>query len=328
MKMTGFLLTALFAAAAALVPGAATGQPYPQKPVTVMVGAAPGGSADTAIRVIADRMSAALGQQIMVENAPGAGGMTATGRVARARPDGYTLLIQQNGLSTIPALYPDAPFNVERDLTAIGLVNSSYSVLIGRKSLAANTLPELVAWMQGPAAPVRLGFPGVASFGHLSSLLFAKAAGVKPNLVPYRGVAPLINDLLGEHIDIGFGSATIAVPLIKSGAIKAYAYSSTNRHPALPNVPTYAELGYADLSKPLWHALFAPAGTPRPIIERLNKALREVIADPNVQRAYAEQDLEAFPPERMTPEAANEYVHGEVQRWGQVIRDANIQPER
>jgi tripartite-type tricarboxylate transporter receptor subunit TctC len=302
-------------------------QPYPQRPITIVVGAPAGGAGDTAVRTISDRMSAALGQPIVIENVPGAGGMTATARVARAIPDGYTLLVQQTGIATIPALYPNAPFKVQDDLTAVGLINSSYSFIVERNSLPPNSFPELVDWMRKSGTSVKIGFPGVASFGHLWSLLMLKAVDVKADLVPYRGVAPLISDIVGQHIDLGPANAAGAVPLIKNKSMKAYVYGSTKRHAAVPDVPTYAEIGYPALSRPLWHALFAPSATPPAIIERLNTALRETIADPKVRRAYADLDLEAFASDRMTPAAANEYVREEILRMSEVIKDANIQPQ-
>jgi tripartite-type tricarboxylate transporter receptor subunit TctC len=325
VKQLCALSVVMLAATAVPFPGVA--QDFPSRPITIVVGASAGGSADTAARLIADGMSADLGQQVVIENVPGAGGMTASARVARAEPNGYTLLMQQTGLVTLPALYPKLSFDVEKDLTAVGMVNTSYSFLVGRKSLPANDLPQLIAWMKGAAGTAKFAHPGAGSFGHLTTVLFSKAVGAQVNLIPYRGIGPAINDLVGEHVDLASGSAPIAAPLIKAGSIKAFAYSSDKPHSSLSNIPTFASLRYPQLSRPFWHALFAPASTPRPIVQRINAALRKALADAPVRKAYADLDLEAFPENQLSPEAANAYVRGELQHWGQVIRDNKIQLE-
>jgi tripartite-type tricarboxylate transporter receptor subunit TctC len=312
----------------ALSAGAAGAQDYPQRPITIVVGAAAGGSSDTAARVIADRMSAILGQQVVIENVPGAGGMTGSARVARAEPDGYTLLMQQIGLVTLPALYPKLTFDVEKDLTAVGLVNTTYSFLVGRKSLPANNWAEVKAWMNGPGKPAKVAHPGAGTLGHLTAVLLGKAAGVDVNLIPYRGVGPAMNDLVGEHVDLTFGSSPVAIPLINSGAIKVYAFGDTKPHTAMPNVPAFSQVGHPELSTPFWHALFVPAATPPAIINKLNAALRETLADPQVKKAYQDKDIEVFPPDQLTPQAANAYVREELQRWGKVIRDNNIKVDQ
>lgn len=309
-------------------PHSVSAQDYPQRPVTVVVGAAAGGSSDTAMRIIQERLSQALGQQVIIENVPGAGGMTASARVARAAPDGYTVLIQQTGLVTLPALQgKKLTFDVEKDLIAVGLVNRAFSYLLGRSTLPANNLAELVTWMKGPGKPAKFAHPGAGSMGALSSVLFAKAVDVEVNLIPYRGVAPALNDLVGGHVDLTTGSAAVAPPLLRSGSVKAYAISSGKRDPSAPEVPTFTELGYPGLERPLWHALFLPAGTPAAIVTRLNAALRDTLADPAIQKSYAEKSIEAYPPAEWTVEAAAAHVKAELDYWTKVIRDNNIQAE-
>jgi tripartite-type tricarboxylate transporter receptor subunit TctC len=307
-----------------LIQGGLNAQGYPQRPITIIVGAAAGGSADTAVRLISDRMSALLGAQIVVENVPGAGGMTGTARVARSNPDGYTLMMQQTGIATLSTLYPGLPFSVEKDLVAVGLVNTSASFLVGRKSLPANNFNELVAWMKNSPNPAKVAHQGVGSLGHLTAVLFAKAVGVEVNLIPYRGVGPAMNDLVGEHIDVSSGSVPVAAPLIAAGNIKGYALSANKRYPPLANVPTFGDLGYPQLERPFWHALFAPSGTPRPILDKLNAALRDTLADPEIKKAYEERGLDMFPPQQLTLEAAATYVKAETELWSKVIRENNI----
>lgn len=300
-------------------------QEFPQaRPITIVVGAPAGGSGDVAARLVAEPMSAHLGQKIVIENQPGAGGITGTARVVRANPDGYTLLMQQTGLATLPALHGDLTFDVAKDLTVVGMVNNAYSFMVGRKDLAANTLPELIAWAKSLDRPVRLAHPGVGSFGHLASIMFVRSTGINADLIPYRGVAPAMTDIAGGHVDIGSGSAPVTLPLIQSGQVKAYAYTATTPHRTLSKVPTFVDLGYPDLSRPLWHALFAPAGTPEPVVRKLNEALRAALANPKLREAYEKRDVEPFPTEQMSPESGNQFVHNEIERWGQVIRENNI----
>lgn len=330
MKHAAFLLKC---AAAAVFLGSvsiadlARAQEYPSRFITLVVASAPGGPADTGARIIVDRMSAILGQQIVIENMGGAGGTTGAARVARAEADGYTLLIHQTGITMSPALFPKLSYDVARDLTTIGMVSTSYSFLIGRKSLPPNDFKGLLAWMKGPGHPAKIAFPGPGSLGHLTTVLFAKAIGTDVNAVPYRGIGPAVNDLVGGHIDLVWAGAASSVPLIKAGTVKGFAYGAAAPSPLLPELPSIRELGYRDVDIPFWHALFAPAGTPRPIIEKLNAALRETLADPQVKKAYADAGLEAFPADKMTPEGANAYVHAELKRWAEVIRENNIQAE-
>jgi tripartite-type tricarboxylate transporter receptor subunit TctC len=314
-----------FVCALASCAAAAHAQEFPQRgAITIVVGAAAGGSGDVAARLIAEPMSKHLGQKFVVENMPGAGGITATARVARAEPDGYTLLIQQTGLATLPALHPNLNFDVAKDLTVVGMVNNAYSFQVGRSDLPAEMLQEFVAWAKKLDRPVRLAHPGVGSFGHLASIMFAKSTGINADLIPYRGVAPAMTDLAGGHVDVGSGSAPVTIPLIQAGRVKAFAYTGTKPHRTLSKVPTFVDLGHPELSRPLWHALFAPAGTPKHVIQRLNEALRAALSDPKLQEAYANRDVEPFPSDQMSPESGLAYVHAEIERWGAVIRENNI----
>jgi tripartite-type tricarboxylate transporter receptor subunit TctC len=304
---------------------AAHAQTYPQRVITIVVTSAAGGPGDTAARLIADRMSASLGQQIIIENSPGAGGTTGTARVARAEPDGYTLVLQQTGFTITPALYPKLSFDVEKDFTAIGMVNASYSFLSGRKDLPANNFAELVAWMKTPGRPAKFAHPGVGTLGHLSTVMFARLIGAEVDLIPYRGGGPAMNDIVAGHVDLVWAASSTSAELIKAKTIKGFAFQSSQRYPSIPEIPAMTELGYPDMDIKFWHALYAPAATPKPIIDRLNAALRETVADPQVMKAYADRGLEAFPPDQLSPEAANAFTQAEIQRWGKVVRDNNIQ---
>lgn len=300
---------------------------WPQRHVTMIVASATGGPADSAARIIGGPMSAVLGQQIIIENAPGGGGMIGAARVARANADGYTLLLHQTGLTIAPALNPKLGFDVAKDFAPVGLVNTSFSVLVGRKSIPANDFKELIAWMKGPGRPVRFAHPGVGTLGHLATVLFAKSLKTDVNAIPYKGIGPAMADIIGDHVDLVLAGSISAAPQVNSGKVKAFANAADKRNPLLPNLPAVTELGYPEIAIPFWHALYAPAATPRPILERLNEALRRALADPQVVKAYRESGTEAFPPAQWSIEAAAAFVHRELDRWAKEVRDNNIQVE-
>ena len=306
---------------------AAGAEPWPQRHITLIVASAPAGPADTAARTIAGPMSTFLGQQIIIENAPGGGGMIGATRVARANPDGYTLLLHQTGLTIAPALYPKLGFDVARDFAPVGLVNTSFSVLVGRKSLPANNFNELIAWMRGPGRPARFAHPGAGTLGHLATVLFAKSLKTEVNPVPYKGIGPAMSDIIGEHVDLVWAGAISAAPLVNAGKVKAFAYAADKRNPLLPNLPAVTEVGFPEMAIPFWHAMYAPAATPRPILERLNEALRRALAEPQVMKAYQDGGTEAFPPDQRSIEAAAAFVRRELDRWAIAVRDNKIQVE-
>ena len=303
---------------------AALAQTFPQRTITIIAPTAPGGPADTAARLIAERMSPRLGQTIVVEGVPGAGGTTGVTRVARAAPDGYTLLIHQTGMAIAPAISSTLAFDPETDFTVVGLVNTSTSVLIGRGSLPAGSWAELRAWMAGPGRPAKIGHPGVGSLGHLTTLMFAQAVSADIDAVAYRGVVPIMNDMLGGHVDLVFAGAVNAVPQIEAGTVKAYAIASAKRSPVMPKVPSVAELGFPGLEVQFWHALFAPAATPKPIVDTLNAALRFALADPALLKAFETGSVEAFPREQQSPEAGGAFVRSEIARWRKVVQQVNL----
>ena len=301
---------------------------YPQRHISLIVASATGGPADAAARIIAGPMSGFLGQQIIIENAPGGGGMIGATRVARANADGHTLLLHQTGLTIAPSLYPKLGFDVAKDFVPIGLVNTSFSVLVGRKSIPANDFNELLAWMRGPGRPVKFAHPGVGTLGHLATVLFAKSLKTEVNAIPYKGIGPAMADIIGDHVDLVWAGSISAAPLANSGKVKAFAYAADRRNPLLPNIPAVTEVGYPEMAIPFWHALYAPAATPRPIVERLNEALRRALADPQVVKAYKDSGTEAFPPDQWSIEAATAFVQRELDRWAKDVRENNIRVEQ
>ncbi|MCC7348134.1 MAG: tripartite tricarboxylate transporter substrate binding protein, partial [Variibacter sp.] len=216
------------------------------------------------------------------------------------------------------------PFDTEKDFVTVGLVNRSDIHLSGRKSIPAKDFPGLLAWLKGPGNPVRFAHPGKGTVGHMQAVVLTAALGIEANLIPYRGIAPAVNDLVGEHIDLALVASAVATPQVKSGNLKAFATTSPKREAAFPDVPTFGELGYKMMERPFWHALFAPAGTPPAILQKLNAALRETLADPKVRKAYAETGVEAFPDAQSSVEAAHAYVREEMGFWGKAVRDNNV----
>ena len=321
---TGLALAAGLAFAA-LMPCAAPAQTYPTRPVTLIVPFPAGGATDAIARILQDSMSEALGQQIVIEDVGGAGGMIGAARVARATPDGYTLLLHQVALAAGMTLYQKLAFEAERDFAPIGIVNVSSSTIAARSSMPANTLAELVAWMKEPNQNAKMAHAGVGSFGHLCGVMFAQEVSAPATQVPYRGGGPALNDLVAGHADLSCLSAAIVAPLVKSGNLKVYGIVGRNRYPGLPGVPTMSQAGYKNMDLDFWHILFAPAGTPQPIIDKLNAALRHALADARVVKLFTESGMDLYPADQWTPAAASAMLKSEINRWGDVVRANHIQ---
>jgi tripartite-type tricarboxylate transporter receptor subunit TctC len=284
----------------------------------------PGGADDATARMIQDPFQKALGQPVVIENVGGAGGMIAAARAARATPDGYTILQHQDALAAGMALYPNHTFDAEKDFITIGLINTVSNTLAGRPTLPANNFKELLAWLKQPGRSAKIGHPGVGSFGHLAEVLAFEEMGVKVTQVPYRGAGPALVDLLAGQVDLGPISAVVAQPLIKSGRLKGYAVMAKQRFSGLPDLPTFAELGYKKLNIDFWHMLLAPAGTPRPIVDKLNTALRTALSDPKVKKLFADGGMDEYPANQETPEAAAALLKNEIALWGDVVRTNHI----
>jgi tripartite-type tricarboxylate transporter receptor subunit TctC len=317
-------LAAPILAAWMLASGTAAAQIYPNRPITMLVPFPPGGATDAIARIIQNSMERSLGQPIVIENIGGAGGMIAGARAARAEPDGYTILIDQVALAAGMALYPNRTFDAERDFVTIGLINTAASTLAGRPTLPASNFDELLRWMKEPGLSIKIGHPGVGSFGHLAGVLVAQELGVKVTQVPYRGAGPALVDLLAGQVDLSSIAAVVAGPLVTARKLKAYAIIGRKRFAGLPELPTMGELGYKKLDIDFWHMLLAPAGTPHPIVDRLNAALRAALADPKVQKTFADGGMDEFAPDEETPEAASALLKREIKLWGDVIRDNHI----
>jgi tripartite-type tricarboxylate transporter receptor subunit TctC len=299
-------------------------QTYPERPVTIVVAFAPGGADDATARILQDPMQKALGQPIVVENVSGAGGMIAAAKVAHADPDGYTILLHQDALAAGMTLYQERTFDAEKDFAPIGLVNTTTNTLAGRPSLPANSFDELLRWMKESGQTIKVGHPGVGSFGHLAEVLIFQELGIKVTQVPYRGAGPALVDLLAGQVDVGPISAVVATPLVDAGKLKAYALIGRKPFAGLPQLKTMGQLGYAHADIDFWHMLLAPARTPRPIIDKLNNALRVALADAKLRKTYTDGGMDLYPQDEETPEAASALLKREIKLWGDVIRANHI----
>jgi tripartite-type tricarboxylate transporter receptor subunit TctC len=310
--------------AACILASGASAQTYPDRPVTLLVAFPPGGADDAIARIIQDPMQKALGQPIVIENIGGAGGMIAAAKAARAEPDGYTILLHQVALAAGMTLYPNRTFDAEKDFVTIGLINTAAATLAARPTLPPNNFDEFLRWMKQPGQNIKFGHPGVGSFGHLADVLVVHELGMKVTQVPYRGAGPALVDLLAGQVDLSPISAVVAGPLVRADKLKAYAIIGRNRFAGLPELKTMGELGYKKLDIDFWHMLLAPAGTPRPIVDKLNSALHAALADAKAQKTFADGGMDPFPPGEGTPEAASTLLKREIKLWGDVIRSSHI----
>ena len=317
-------LAAAIVGACLLLSGAASAQNYPERPVTMIVPFPPGGATDTIARIIQDPMQKALGQPIVIENLGGAGGMIAAAKAARADPDGYTILLHQVALAAGMSMYPDLSFDAEKDFAAVGLINTAASTLTGRPTLPPNNFKDLLAWMKEPGQNVKIGHSGVGSYAHLAGVLMVQELGIKATQVPYRGAGPALVDLLAGQVDLESQSAIVSAPLVTTGKVKAYAIIGRKRFAGLPDLPTMGELGYKKLDIDFWHMLLVPSKTPRPIVDKINAALRVALDDPKVKKLFADGGMDEYPPEEETPEAASAMLKREIALWGDVIRSNHI----
>ena len=312
------------AATALAAASAATAQGFPSKPVSIIVPFAAGGPTDVVARLIAVPMGKALGQTVIVDNAVGAGGTIAAAKVARAAPDGYTIFLHHMGMSTAPVLYRKLSFYPLKDFEYIGQVVDVPMTLLARKDFPASNFKELQAYLKANGNKVTLANAGLGAGSHLCGLLFMSQIGVELTTVPYKGTGPAMNDLLGGQVDLLCDQTTQTVPFIKDGRVKIYGVTTHNRLAALPDVPTLDEQGLKGFEVKVWHGMYAPKGTPREVIDKLNAALKTAMADPMVTRRLAELSSDIPSADKMTPEGLRSHLQAEIAKWGPVIKKAGI----
>jgi tripartite-type tricarboxylate transporter receptor subunit TctC len=319
-------LVALWVAATvAGFPLAALSDDYPSRPITLIVPFPPGGSTTVMARNVADKMSAALGQPIVVENRGGAGGTLGTRFAAKAAPDGYTILLSYTGTFSIaPSAYGDPGYDPRKDFAPIGMIGAAPNLLVVTPSLPVHSLPELITYVKAQASPMQYGSPGVGTVNHLAGEMLASDIGKPMQHIPYKGNGPALGDLIGGHIPMMFMPIPAALGNVKAGTLRALAISSAKRSSVLPDLPTLAESGLPDFEVALRYGLAAPAGTPRPIIERLNSELNAALANVDVQKRLANEGADALP---MTPEAYAADIDREEKKWGALVRKLNLKLE-
>lgn len=329
MRKRLFGVVALTAAATLFVHAPVAAQSYPTagKPITIVVPFTAGGPTDKVARDFAQSLSKQLDNaSVVIDNAAGAGSSIGTSKAARARKDGYTLLLNHIGMSTMPSLYRRLPFNVMEDFEFVGIINDVPMTLIGRPNLEANQYEELAEWMKTQPTGVNLGNAGLGSASHLCGLMFEKASGVEMVSVPYSGTAPAIADLIGGQIDLLCDQTTNTTPQIVGQKVKSYAVTTPAKLTVDPykETPTLAESGLADFNVTIWHGLYAPKGTPPETIERLNVALKNVLEDPEfIQRQNALGAVVAKVDDpRVSPEGHKQFVAAEIDKWTEVIKAA------
>jgi putative tricarboxylic transport membrane protein len=307
--------------------GSASAQDYPTSTITIVVPFSAGGPTDTVTRLIAEPMSRTLGQQIIVENVTGAGGTLGARRVAQAEPDGYTLLLHHIGMATSATLYRDLPYDPKTAFAPVGLVTEVPMTLVARPDFPPNTLAELVSYAKENGQQILYAHAGIGAASQLCGMLLMQALGTQFTTVPYKGTGPALTDLMGGQVDFMCDQTTNTTNPVKAGSIKAYAALTGKRLDALPDVPTAAEAGLEGIEIAIWHGLYAPARTPDEIVAKLSAALKSALADPNVVQRFAELGTAPVAPEAVTPQALQEKLLSEIDRWKPVIEAAGVYAE-
>ena len=312
------------AAVAALTSGAAYAQDYPTKPVTFVVPFAAGGPTDKVARDLADTMRKSLGGQIIIENVAGAGGTLGATKVAKAAPDGYTILLAHVAMATSPALYRNLQYKTLEDFEYIGLINEVPMTLIGRPTLPANNYAELFKWLNDNKGKINLANAGLGSASHLCGLLFMSTVKIDMTTVPYKGTGPAMTDLIGGQVDLMCDQTTNTTAQIEGGKVKAYAVTTAKRlaTPALKHLPTLDESGLKGFNVTIWHGLYAPKGTPKPILDKLNTALKTALKDPEFLKRQESLGAVVVTDNRVNPADHKKFVEAEINKWVPVIKAA------
>ena len=317
---TGFMVAAALSLATMLASAAA--QDYPSRNVTIIVPYPAGGPTDETARMIAQSLSSQLKQSFIVEDVGGGGSIIGSEKVARAAPDGYTLLVCNLQIAANVSLYESLPFDTVKTFTPVMLINRNPLVLVGRKTLAPNTLRDLVVQMK--QRTFKAAIPGYGTTGHLTTSLFAQEAGVSLDQIPYRGAAPAVTDLLGGQVDLFFATPQSVVQHVAAGALKAYGVTSKEKLAEFPTADSFPLTFGPKLDVVYWQAMFARAGTPEQVIATLNKALQNAVSDPALVKIWAAEDVSVFPSDQRSTGAASALLNSEIARWGQVIHDNKI----
>jgi tripartite-type tricarboxylate transporter receptor subunit TctC len=325
LSAANFIAVAVASALSMALPAAA--QTYPTRPITMVVPFPAGGSTDTIGRILADGMRGPLGQTVIIENVGGASGNLGVGRVARATPDGYTLVLGSWPTHVLNAAIFTLPYDPQKDFEPVALVAAQPLFVIGRKSFPADNLLELIAWLKANPGQATQGTAGLGGASHVAGVFFQNASGTSFRMVPYRGSGPAMQDLVAGQIDLMVDLAASATPQVRAGTIKAFAVAAKSRLAAAPDVPTVDEAGLPGFYVTSWHGIWTPKGTPAPVIAKLNAAAMQALADPQVRKRLADVGQDVYPPDQQTPEAMRAYQAAEAARWWPIVKSANIKSE-
>jgi tripartite-type tricarboxylate transporter receptor subunit TctC len=305
----------------------AQAQTYPARPITLVVPLGLGGSTDVIARIMAEGLRKELGATVVVENTTGAGGSIGVGRVARAAPDGYTIGIGQWGTNVASgAIYP-LTFDLVNDFEPVGLISTQPFLIVARKTMPADNLKDLVAWLKDNQGKASQGNSGVGTPSHIGGLMFQSAIGAKYTMVPYRGAGQSMQDLVAGQLDVMLDTPAVSMPQIRGGNIKAYAVTAKSRIPIAPDIPTTDEAGLPGFYFSFWHAFWVPKGTPKDIVTRLNQALVKSLADPEIREKLTNIAQEIFPADQLTPQALAVFHKSEIDKWWPIIKEAGIKPQ-
>jgi len=326
MKLPRRQVLQLAASAAALpvVSRIARAQTYPSRPLTMIVPYPAGGPTDTIARLLGERMRASLGQPIIIENVAGAGGNIGVGRVARAAGDGYTLGIGHWGSHVVNGAIYTLPYDLLTDLEPVALLSDGPQLIVAARSVPAKDIKELIAWLKANPGKAMVGTTGVGGASHLAGILFQNTTGTDIQIVPYRGAAPRMQDMLSGQIHLAFDQAANSLPQVRGGNLQAYAVTSKTRLAVAPDIPTVDEAGLPGFYISVWHGLWSSKGTPKEVVRRLNAAVVDALADPTVRQRLTELGQELPAPEQQTPEALRTYHKAEIDKWWPIIRAAGI----
>jgi tripartite-type tricarboxylate transporter receptor subunit TctC len=316
----------LFAALLGWALGAGA-QAYPTRPISLVVAFSAGGPTDSIARIVAARMTGAIGQTVVVENTTGAGGTIGVSRVARAAPDGYTVLIGQWGTNVASGAIYKLNFDLLNDFEPVGLIATQPFFIVARKTMPANDLAGLVAWLKANADKAAQGNSGIGTPSHIGGIMFQNAVGAHWQMVPYRGAGQTMNDLLAGQIDVALDTPGTSMAQVRAGTIKAFAITAKSRIAMAPDIPTTDEAGLPGFYFSFWHAIWVPKGTSKDIIARLNDAVVSTLADPSMRQKLVDLAQDIFPRAQQTPEALGAYQRAEIEKWWPIIKAANIKPE-
>jgi len=302
-------------------------QDYPSRPLTMIVPFAAGGPTDTLGRILGERMRASLGQTVVIENVTGAGGSIGVGRTVRSAPDGYTIGFGHLGTNVANGAIYKLGYDLVADLEPVVLLPSNPMIIVSKNAVPAKSLKELLAWLKARPAPAAAGTAGAGSGSHIAGLYFENVTGIKLQYVPYRGTGPAMNDLVAGQIDIIVDQLSNSINQVRAGNIRAYAVTDTKRAESASDIPTTDEAGLPGFYFTFWHALWAPKGTPKDIVAKLNDAARKALQDPTIRKRLEDLSNEVFPSDQLTPEALAAFHHAEIAKWWPIIKAADIKAQ-